>query len=88
MPIKRYAIIDVSAEPQAVVDIIDLVDNPGADDHETLVVTEGFHAVLSPSAHLGWIWDRRNLKRTTGVKVTITHYAAAGGIDALPKLWA
>lgn len=62
MPIKRYALVDLTAEPQAVIDIIDLIDNPGADDHETLVVTEGIHAVLSPSAHLGWIWDGETLK--------------------------
>jgi hypothetical protein len=62
MPIERYAIIDVSAEPQAVVDIIDLIDNPGADDHENLVVTEGFHAVLSSNAQLSWIWDGETLK--------------------------
>jgi hypothetical protein len=62
MPIKRYALVDLTAEPQAVVDIIDLIDNPGADDHEALVVTEGFHAVLSPNAHLGWIWDGETLK--------------------------
>lgn len=62
LPTKRYALVDTSTDPQAVVDIITINDNPGEDDHETLVATEPYHAVLSISAKLGWVWDGETLK--------------------------
>jgi hypothetical protein len=59
---KRYAIIDIEAKPMAVVDMVTINDEPGSEEHETLVVSEAYHSILSSDAQLGWIWDGESLK--------------------------
>lgn len=62
MPIIRYALVDTSLKPKRVVDIAEINDDPGLDDHETLVVTDPFHAVQSDDAEIGWTWINKKLK--------------------------
>jgi hypothetical protein len=63
MPLKRYAIIDKDPESMAVVDIIEINDEPGSDEHEDLVVSEAYHAIQHDEAEIGWIWNgKRTLK--------------------------
>lgn len=57
MPLKRYAIIDIIEEPQVVVDIITVNDDPSSIHHETFVPSDAFHTILSSEAEVGWVFN-------------------------------